>query len=148
MGNKKKQIEFKLIGIKTEQFATIEENYNSEKKAELSSGLQFKLDHKNKEIGVNILFQFLQEDKVFLKAIVSCSFRIEEEAWDTFLNDDKSKMIVPKNFITHLTVLSIGTARGVVFAKVENTEYSKFIIPTINVTKMIKKDIVFDLKKE
>ena len=36
----------------------------------------------------------------------------------------------------------MGTLRGVLHAKVENTPYNMFILPTINVTELVKEDIV------
>ena len=50
---------------------------------------------------------------------------------------------LPSGFVCHLAMLAIGTARGVLHAKTENTLFNKYLIPTINVAELIKDDIIF-----
>ncbi len=140
------QIGFTLIGIKTEQFAIFEENYSLKKETGLGTQLQFKLDQKNKQIGVFLGFEFMQGKKVFLKIEVSCHFKIEENSWETFVN--QGKLVVPKGFLAHLAMITTGTTRGILFAKTESSPFSKFIIPTLNVAEMIKEDVSFDMSIE
>jgi hypothetical protein len=54
-------------------------------------------------------------------------------------------LIVPKGFLAHLAMITTGTSRGVLFAKTEATPFSKFIIPTLNVSEMIYEDAIFDI---
>ena len=42
-------------------------------------------------------------------------------------------------------MITVGTLRGVLHAKTENTEFNEFFLPTINVTDLIKEDIRFNL---
>ncbi|MCB0605075.1 MAG: hypothetical protein KDC52_14170 [Ignavibacteriae bacterium] len=137
---------FALQGIKTEQFAILEENYSSKKEIGLGTGLQFRVDNQNKQIGTFLGFEFVQGKKVFLKIQVSCHFKIEETAWNSFVQEDK--LVVPKGFLAHLAMITIGTTRGVLFAKTEGTPFSKYIIPTINVAEMIKEDASFEITAE
>jgi len=137
------QIGFALNGIKTEQFAIIEENYAAKKETGLETELQFKLNQTNKQIAVFLGFEFLQGKKIFLKIQVSCHFKIEESSWNSFIQENK--LIVPKEFLTHLAMITTGTTRGVLFAKTEATQFSKFIVPTLNVAAMIKEDASFDI---
>jgi len=145
-GNTK--VGFALQGIKTEQFAIFEENFAPKKETGLGAQLQFKIDHINKQIGVFLEFEFKQGKKVFLKIQVSCHFKIEETSWDDFIQKKESKLIVPKDFLAHMAMISLGTTRGVLFAKTESTPFSKFIIPTLNVLEMISEDASFDLSAE
>jgi hypothetical protein len=39
-------------------------------------------------------------------------------------------------------MLCVGTLRGVLHAKTENSVYNKFYLPTINVNDLVKTDIV------
>lgn len=137
---------FVLQGIKTEQFAILEENYLPKKDIGLGTGLQFRIDSQNKQIGAFLSFEFIQEKKVFLKIQVSCHFKIEKNAWDSFIQ--KNKLSVPKGFLAHLAMITTGTTRGVLFAKTEGTLFSKYIVPTINVAEMINEDGVFDISSE
>jgi hypothetical protein len=143
MKKEKTQVGFVLKGIKTEQFAIIEENFVAKKESGLSTELQFKLNQTNKQIAVFLGFEFMQGKKIFLKIQVSCHFETEESSWNSFIK--KNKIIVPKGFLAHLAMITTGTARGILFAKTEATQFSKFIVPTLNVTEMIKEDASFDI---
>jgi hypothetical protein len=137
------QVGFALKGIKTEQFAIFEENYTPKKETGLGTELQFKLDQINKQIGVFLGFEFMQGKKVFLKILVSCHFKIEESSWRSFIQENK--LVVPEGFLAHLAMITTGTSRGVLFAKTEGTQFSKFIVPTLNVAEMIQEDATFDI---
>jgi hypothetical protein len=45
-------------------------------------------------------------------------------------------------------MITVGTTRGVLYAKTENSPYSKYIVPTINVAEMIEKDAIFEINSE
>lgn len=142
------QVGFELQGIITEQFAIFEDNYAQKKETGITTELQFKLDPKNKQIGVFLGFEFVQGKKVFLKIQVSCHFKIEESSWSNFVQENESKLIVPKGFLAHLAMITTGTARGVLFAKTESTQFSKYIVPTINVAEMITEDALFEIMED
>ncbi len=142
------QVGFALQGIKIEQFAIFEEHYAPKKETGLATELQFKLDQKNKQIGIFLGFEFVQGKKIFLKIVVSCHFKIEESSWDSFIHSKATKFIVPKGFIAHLAMITTGTTRGIFFVKTESTPFSKFIIPTLNVAEMITDDASFDMINE
>lgn len=142
------QVEFALQGIKTEQFAIFEESYASKKETGLSTELQFKLDQKNKQIGVFLGFEFIQGKKIFLKIQVSCHFKIKENSWTHFIQEESNKLVVPKIFLAHLAMITTGTTRVVLFTKTESTPFYKFIVPTLNVAEMIKEDATFDMVVE
>ena len=137
-------IGFVLMSIKTEQFAIIEENYASKKETGLSTEIQFKIDQKNTQIGVFLTLEFFQMKKVFIKIQVSCHFKINEESWTCFANENESKVIIPKEFLAHLAMITVGTTRGILFSKTEGTPFSIYIVPTINVAEMVKEDAIFD----
>lgn len=141
-------LSFVIQAIKTEQFAIFEKLYAPKKEVELGTELQFKIDQQNKNVAVFIGFEFLQGKKVFIKISVSCHFKIEDDSWNTFLNLKKGKVIIPKGLLAHLAMITTGTSRGILFAKTESTQFSKFIIPTLNVTEMITEDALFDIVAE
>mgnify|MGYP007060748098 CR=1 FL=1 len=100
------QINFALTAIKTEQFAIFEENFEQKNESGFSTELQFKLNHINKQIGVFLGFEFFQNEKIFLKIQVSCNFKIQEQSWDNFIHENKSDIVIPKNFMAHLEIYS------------------------------------------
>jgi len=146
---KENKVGFALQGIKTEQFAVIKENYNANKKdVGLSTSIEFNLNEDEQSISVFLGFEFSQAKKVFIKIIVSCHFKIDEQSWKGFLDAKHSKMVISKGFLSHLAMLSVGTTRGVLFAKTEGTPFSSFMIPTLNVSEIIKEDASFEIKSK
>ncbi len=135
-------ISFKLHAIKTEQFAIIEDTYNESDAVQLQSNYRFGSVVSDKLVAVLVNYRFKSPNGVFLTIEVSCLFDIKPESWESIYNSEKSELILPKAIATHLLVLTIGTARGVLHAKTENTPYNRFILPTLNVSESIKEDVV------
>ena len=139
--HKKVSIGFQLVKITTEQFAIIPDAFNkNDTNIEMSIGLKFGLDNKKRIIASFIKVQFEQNKKAFIILEVANHFNIEKNTWDSFDKTEKN-IIIPKGFASHLVMLTIGTLRGVLHCKMENTEFNNFILPTINVTEMIKSDV-------
>jgi hypothetical protein len=68
-----------------------------------------------------------------------------KEEFMKFENKDKSLISVSKGFLTHLIVLSIVNARGILHAKLEKSGFEQFILPAINVSDVIQKDVEFQI---
>ncbi|MDW8296287.1 MAG: hypothetical protein RMJ97_05310 [Raineya sp.] len=130
---------FKLVKIKTEQFAIIESVFD-ESKEEIKFGFDFKFGlSSNKEIIIVSFKPAFIQDAPFLILEVSCFFEMKNPML-------KEELIIDQDTARHLLMLTIGTARGVLHAKTENTPFNKFIIPTINLYKAIEEDIKFEAK--
>ncbi|WP_428654888.1 hypothetical protein [Runella sp.] len=144
MENIEKIIEFNLFKIITEQFALIPGSFEEGKEVKLKPELNFGIDKQNKRIMVSMLFRFEQENKPFIILKVACYFTIAPNDWAQFGKYDFNTVVIPQGFATHLAMLTIGTLRGVLHAKTENTTFNRFIIPTFNVTGLIKSDVIFN----
>lgn len=148
MSNENTKVGFSFQGIKCEQFAILEENFSPKKEIQLGSQLELKLDQANKQIGVFFGIEYIQSKKTFLKIVVSCHFIIQDESWNKFVQKDEPILIVPKGFIAHLATITVSTTRGVHYAKTEGTQFSKFMVPLVNVTEIITEDVSFSLTKD
>lgn len=135
-------ISFKLHAIKTEQFAIIEDSYKESETVQLESNYRYGSVVSEQIIAVLVNYKFKTSNAVFLTIEVSCLFKIKPASWELILNVEKSELVLPKAIATHLLVLTIGTARGVLHAKTENTLYNRFLLPTLNVSESIKEDVV------
>jgi hypothetical protein len=47
--------------------------------------------------------------------------------------------------MTHLTMITVSSVRGVLHAKTEGTIFNKYLLPTLDVTEMVKEDVEFSL---
>lgn len=143
--SKELALSFRLVNIKTDEFAIIEDSFEKEGKVSLESFFNFRVDKEKHILGTTVKFQFEQNDKPFLVISVTCGFEMEEEAWKSLIGADKNKIIIPEGFASHMSVLTVGTARGVLHEKTNETDFNDFIIPPINLTKIINEDIEIEL---
>lgn len=140
----KKNISFRLRNIVTEQFATFEVD-NIPETHDLKSELQFAITPENRVVACKMNFHFIYEDKPLVVLTIVCNFDVEPQSWDNDLVS-KNKIILPKHFLEHICVITVGTARGVLHAKTENTPFNRMMIPTFNVSKLVENDVVFEIK--
>ncbi len=141
----KNNIGFTLKRLSTEQFAIIDNLYVEGKNIEMKSSVRFGIDSSNKMIAVFFNVSFFQDIAPFLILETCSHFHILDDSWASFENQEKKELQIPKGFISHLVMLSIGSTRGVLHSKTENSIYNKFLLPTINVNDLIKGDINFQL---
>lgn len=136
------KIGFQLKKINTHQFAFIDDAYDDENQEfNLETNISFGIDPSNSAIKSSVKIQFEQNDKAFLIIEVSCEFNIDPKIWKDFTNEKTVK--IPKRFMAHLAVITVGTTRGVLHSKTENTRYNEFILPTLNVADMLQEDVEF-----
>ena len=90
---------------------------------------------------------FDSDSKPFLIIEASCHFSISDSAWADMLNSETNSLVVPKGFLCHMAMLTVGTSRGILHAKTEGTCFNKYVLPTINVTDIIKEDAAFSFNK-
>jgi len=141
-------IQFSIAKISTEQFAILPGAYVNGKEINLSAGFRFGLNDEEKSVAIFALFKLEQEQNPFIIIEVGCHFKISEKSWNSFLDKEKGKIIIDKGFAIHLSTLTVGTARGVLHAKTEGSLFNQFLLPTINVTEVIKQDIELDMISE
>jgi len=142
-------INFNLIKVSTEQFAILGEPPSKEEIINVSSRFRFGYNIENKVIVVFFQFTLIKSQNLpFLSIECGCHFQIPEPDWNKLLNKDDNSIVLPKGFAAHLLMLCVGTTRGLLHAKTENTPFNKFYLPLLNVTKMVGKDVVLSLNNE
>ncbi len=139
------KVSFALRRITTEQFAIIEDAFTEGKDINLTTQLKFGANADHKIIVLHANFRFEQDDTPFLIVEAAGHFTVEEKAWTGFYNEEANSLTVPQGFMCHMAVLVIGTTRGILHAKTENTPFNRFFLPTINVTETIREDVVIEL---
>jgi len=135
------EIGFALKQIVTKQFAVIEEAFTGGCPVSMAAELKFATNKEDRAIAVSAEFKFLTCEKSFLLIEVTCFFEIKEDSWKKF-SGNGNETCIPKNFLCYLAMHTVGTARGVLHAKTENTKYNCYILPPINVTEMVRNDLI------
>jgi hypothetical protein len=141
-------LQFSIKSISIDEFATIRNCYKEQEEIGIDTGYGYGVNPEEHAVFVNFSLMFKCNESPFIILKISCGFGIEPADFSSLLNSEKRKLKVPKGFLTHLTVLTIGTARGILHAKLEKSAFEQFILPTLNVADMIKEDMEFDLGTE
>lgn len=141
--NDNKNIEFKLAKITTNQFAIIDEIYEYGKSHKLDATFLFARDLAQRLITVRIKFTFLFDENPFMIIEASCQFEISEDSWSEMLQS-KSNIKISKAFLSHISMLTIGTIRGILHCKTEDTIYNTLFIPVMNMEEVINEDLILD----
>lgn len=134
-------IGFFIRKINTDQFAIVEDAYTDGAKTRISSSLNFGANAADSIVSVAVKCMFYQTETPFIIIEASCYFKIKPDNWGQFYNTKTKKISLPKGFATHLALLTVGTARGILHTKTENTPYNRFYLPTINLNELVKEDI-------
>lgn len=141
------KVGFGLLKITTEQFAIIENAFVESETMQMGVSIEFGVDAEHKVVACILRFELMIKNSPFLLVHVRCDFGVEEDAWTEFSCDENKSICFPKGFVSHLAVLTVGTTRGVLHAKTENTRFNEFFLPTININDFVKEDVSFDLNE-
>lgn len=137
------QVTFTLKGIATDEFATIKESYKDDGIEQIETGYRYEIDPSGPSVGVRFYVVFKCNEVPFIILKVTCAFDVDKESFEALFHEESGNYIIPKGFLTHLTVLTIGTARGILHAKLEKSGFEKFMLPTLNINNLIVEDMTF-----
>ena len=138
-------IQFLMTQIIVDQFAILSDDcICPTDKLQLNNQLGFKMDFDNHLIATTMCFKFEKNEKLFMILEVTCHFTIEPNNWNELISNNS--IIFPKDFLAHLGMHTIGTARGILHCKTEGSSFNTCILPPINVAQMISEDLVVPLK--
>lgn len=138
---------FRLRNIKTDQFATVG-TAPQEGEIEVTAGIDFAVDTANHFVSCSTRFEFLSAGDQFIVLQVSCEFKIGPDTWSSRVHSTNNRLTFESAFMQHLGVVTVGTARGVLHAKTEDSDFNKFYLPTVNVTQLVPEDISFPLEDQ
>lgn len=134
-------IEFRMQQIKIEQFAILSENAPAEFKIE--TNFTAGTDVTNRITFMRLRVNYCVEGNILLTLTMICTFFIDAKSWEQLIKENK--IVIPRGFLVHMAVHTLGTARGVLFAKSEGTEWQSKILPPINVDNIFKDDLIINL---
>lgn len=135
-------MKFRMVKINVGQFAILADEI-PEGNIDYSIGLGFRYSIEGKRIAVEFSYAYEADGNKFLLLEMSCEFEIHTEDWDKAVVD--GVLTIPKVMLEFFATQTVGTARGILFCKTEGTPFNHMILPPINVSKMIKNDLVAEL---
>ena len=135
-------IKYNLTGVTVEQFAMLYEPTDDNIKLNVTVPVKTNYEERTFAIGANV--QYAEDDKPFLVAEVFCHYEIEESCWKELSHDNTSEIIIPAELMVTLAKIAIGALRGVICVKTENTQFSKYYLPLLELhTSVQNEDFIF-----
>lgn len=134
-------IPFRIRQIKTQQFAMFPDLLVNGKEVTVDSEFSFGVNTEVKNILCVTKLSYRQDENLLLTTEVHCIFDIREDG----VNQLKEQGRVGVDFLRYLATIAIGTVRGIIHTKTENTVLNSVVVPPINLVEAIKEDFVFKL---
>lgn len=128
-------VRFNMTRIAVNQFAILMDTY-PEKDITLSTEVSFQYSAETHQISCEVGYHFTTGNDIFLVLKSQCEFAIHPDDWKKFIT--KEGIAIPKSVLELLAVHTIGTSRGILHCKTENTPFNRLMIPPINVAGMMK----------
>lgn len=137
------QVRCALRAITVEQFATLFEPSNPDK-ISFDISLTVKSNYDDQTVALSLTVRFIEENRPFLMIEDTCHFLIKEEDWNKLSNGNTSDVELTKEILGNLFSITVGTTRGVLHAKTEQTPYNRFFLPLLDATKMITRPVTIE----
>lgn len=130
-------IPYTISKIKTPQFAIFPDKFVNGEKTAMKVSVTFGVPKDLHQIKCSLDIQFLQGDSLLLTTVIECYFRISPEG----IENIRKAGNIEKGFLRYMGTIAVGTARGVIAAKTENTVLNGLVLPPINLVENIKEDM-------
>ena len=127
-----KNLQAALRGVSIEQFATLFEPTSSDR-IELNLTIPVKTNYEERSFAIGANIQYLENGKPFMVAEAFCHYIIEKDCWDELSAKSTKDAIIPKESMDNLTRIAVSTLRGIICAKTENTPFSKYFLPLLEI---------------
>lgn len=135
--------QFSYAGLKANQFAMIREVAVSEP-VELSISVSICGDYNKSLLKIGLMIEYSNNEQPILLVETQNDFLIEGHDWLKLSKENSESVELTKDFVDHLVAISISTARGFLSAKTENTPFSKYFLPLINVKNLNCKELIIE----
>jgi hypothetical protein len=143
MSDSTPKYQFAIVGIRTEQFAILREEKDLNIPIEVQAGFKVGGDLEKHMVSVNPIIRFMYGQETLLLLECGCHFLFTEETWERCRNSD-GHIQIPKDLLTHLGVIALGTVRGILHAKTEGSVYNHHVLPPLNLTEVFKDDLLLN----
>ena len=137
-------IRFKMFRISTGQFAILSEKA-PQGEVNISTNIEMKPAKDGSAVQVCAKFSFKECEKQIMLLDVACEFLLNPDDIKAITTD--SKVVIPKDILDYFIAQTIGTARGILHCKTEGTAFNGIILPPMDISKLLKGDMVVDLSK-
>lgn len=139
-------INIRISSIVNDEFATFEEEIIEKIPIGFSTELEFNLLESKKRVNCIYAIKLVQKKTLLAKLKTTVGFEIKKEDYESFVKD--SQLTIPKDLLKFIADVTIGMVRGILYTKLENTEFKRFVVPLVDLNEVINEDEVFELERK
>lgn len=136
---------FRMVKINVDQFAILADKAPSEGVTYVLQ-LGFSAAPEAKRVACAFSIEFAYNDKSILKLSTSCEFDVHKEDWNNCIIGNLLR--ITKEDLGFFANQTVGATRGILFCKTEHSDFRDFILPPIDLSKILNEDLVIDLSGE
>jgi hypothetical protein len=133
-------LHYKISKIETKQFAVFADNLNVNSDVEIGTSFGFNVRNDCEQIRCISKFEYLQEDKLIMLLEIVTYFDIAPDGAERI----KEQKSIAVEFLRYMATIVVGTARGIIHSKTENTIINSIILPPVNLVEAITEDFVLE----
>ena len=133
-------IQFRLNRIRIPQFAILKDEVFTNP-LRVDYEVNFSIDDQIKSIRNSFKISYFNGEDPVMVMIVECYFDVAPENWKE-MTQENGNIVIPAGFLQHLATVTLGVARGAQFAKTEATNLNNYTIPLMNLTEVVKSDMI------
>lgn len=124
-------IKYRLCNVSIEQFAMLFEPEGDRIAVDVS--IMTKKNYGERALAVGANVQYIENGNTFLVAEVFCHYEIDETSWNELSSGCKKDVVLPEELMATFADIAVDTARGAICAKTENTPFSKYYLPIMEI---------------
>lgn len=132
-------IRFGIGGMYVREFAILSPNIPIGENIQTTFSFSFSF-LAGQAVIATVIINYHSNEVNHLKLTFDCVFSIEKDDWHFI--DKYDSFVLPKPLAIHLMMLTYGSARGVLFSRTEGTPWHLSILPLVDLTLLVKEDIV------
>lgn len=134
-------IQFRLSKISLPQFAIL--NDVEAESLNVEYEVHFSVNKIQNKILCTFKIVYKNDSDVVMQMIAECYYQIAPSSWSMLIKPD-GNIVIPAEFLQHLGSLTVGTARGILYARCYDTNLEKHLLPLINLTELITGDMIVE----
>lgn len=135
-----KQIQYQYSKISLEEFALLEESCDANAEIGFNNEIQFGFDAKSGVVRCLDTLIAIQNEKKLFKISVCGFFKIKPEDVPSLKVGGKYK--IPSSILIQFASLNYGTLRGILFSKLQDSQFNFIVVPPIYMQEVIKEPFI------
>ena len=134
------QIQFKLADVHQVQFATL---CNQWPTGEMQVGTQINFNSDTEKRLVRCLanIEYKLNDITQLLLSVETIFEFERDSWSAMYDLQSDSWILPSGLLHHITDLTLGAARGILSARMDDAGFPRVMLPLVDPRQFIRDNL-------